>query len=139
MSRHDSLVQAFEAKLVPGFDFSSHDSLEALKIILVKACDVSNECRPLKESEAWADRLLREYFEQVQLLFSTMCFQRVFMFLFSLQPQSDKEKLAGLPFQPFMDREKVTKTTSQISFIKSVLIPMFESLKKVCPSENFLW
>ena len=33
---------------------------------------------------------------------------------------------------PFMDREKVTKPTAQIGFIKFVLIPMFETVAKVC-------
>lgn len=32
---------------------------------------------------------------------------------------------------PFMDREKVTKPTAQIGFIKFVLIPMFETVMKV--------
>jgi len=32
---------------------------------------------------------------------------------------------------PFMDREKVTKPTAQIGFIKFVLIPMFETVAKV--------
>ena len=30
-----------------------------------------------------------------------------------------------------MDRDKVTKATAQIGFIKFVLIPLFESLSKV--------
>ena len=32
---------------------------------------------------------------------------------------------------PFMDRDKVTKPTAQIGFIKFVLIPMFETMAKV--------
>lgn len=32
---------------------------------------------------------------------------------------------------PFMDRDKVTKPTAQIGFIKFVLIPMFETVAKV--------
>ena len=32
---------------------------------------------------------------------------------------------------PFMDRDKVTKPTAQIGFIKFVLIPMFETVMKV--------
>lgn len=32
---------------------------------------------------------------------------------------------------PFMDRDKVTKATAQIGFIKFVLIPMFEMVTKV--------
>lgn len=46
-------------------------------------------------------------------------------------PQSDREKAEGLPVAPFMDREKVTKPTAQIGFIKFVLIPMFETVMKV--------
>ena len=32
---------------------------------------------------------------------------------------------------PFMDRDKVTKATAQLGFIKFVLIPMFEMVTKV--------
>lgn len=45
--------------------------------------------------------------------------------------QSDREKAEGLPVAPFMDRDKVTKATAQIGFIKFVLMPLFESLSKV--------
>lgn len=47
--------------------------------------------------------------------------------------QSDLEKLEGLPVSPFMDREKVTKPTSQCSFIGFVLLPLFEALGEVLP------
>ena len=45
--------------------------------------------------------------------------------------QSDKEKKDGLPIAPFMDRDRVTKPTAQIGFIRYVLLPLFESLNKV--------
>lgn len=48
--------------------------------------------------------------------------------------QSDREKSEGLPVAPFMDRDKVTKPTAQIGFIKFVLIPMFETVMKVSKS-----
>ena len=47
--------------------------------------------------------------------------------------QSDVEKLEGLPVAPFMDREKVTKPSSQIGFIKFVLLPLFETLGDLFP------
>jgi hypothetical protein len=50
--------------------------------------------------------------------------------------QSDREKEQGLPVAPFMDREKVTKPTAQIGFIKFVLIPMFETVSKVCGASD---
>lgn len=37
---------------------------------------------------------------------------------------------------PFMDREKVTKPTAQIGFIKFVLIPMFETVMKVSDEDR---
>jgi high affinity cGMP-specific 3',5'-cyclic phosphodiesterase 9 len=45
--------------------------------------------------------------------------------------QSDREKAEGLPYAPFMDREKVTKPGAQIGFIGFVMIPLFEMLSKV--------
>ncbi|GAB0178278.1 high affinity cGMP-specific 3',5'-cyclic phosphodiesterase 9A [Grus japonensis] len=46
---------------------------------------------------------------------------------------SDREKSEGLPVAPFMDRDKVTKPTAQIGFLKFVLIPMFETVTKLFP------
>ena len=37
----------------------------------------------------------------------------------------------GLQVARFMDRDKVSKPTAQIGFIKFVLIPLFELLNKV--------
>ncbi len=84
-----------------------HSPLQLL-VMIMKSCDISNEVRPRDVSEPWVDCLLEEYFAQ-----------------------SDREKLEGLPVAPFMDREKVTKATAQIGFIKHVLIPTFESVSKV--------
>ena len=62
----------------------------------------------MEVSEPWVDCLLEEYFMQ-----------------------SDREKSEGLPVAPFMDREKVTKPTAQIGFIKFVLLPMYQQLAQV--------
>ena len=62
----------------------------------------------MEVSEPWVDCLLEEYFMQ-----------------------SDREKSEGLPVAPFMDREKVTKPTAQIGFIKFVLLPMYKQLYQV--------
>ena len=90
------------------YDLVSGNLCPQLKMVLVKACDISNEVRPMEVSEPWVDCLLEEYFMQ-----------------------SDREKSEGLPVAPFMDREKVTKPTAQIGFIKFVLLPMFEQLYQV--------
>ena len=65
MSKHNDIFADFGSKIDAGFDFGSPDHVMVLKSILIKACDVSNECRPPRVSEAWVDRLLEEYFAQV--------------------------------------------------------------------------
>ncbi|KAL8624536.1 High affinity cAMP-specific and IBMX-insensitive 3',5'-cyclic phosphodiesterase 9A [Nucella lapillus] len=110
MARHAEIMDSFKDKLVTGFDLSNKEHMDTLKMVLIKCCDISNEVRPMEVSEPWVDCLLEEYFNQ-----------------------SDREKMEGLPVAPFMDRDKVTKPTAQIGFIKFVLIPMFETVAKVYP------
>ncbi|KAM9487519.1 high affinity cGMP-specific 3',5'-cyclic phosphodiesterase 9A isoform 2-T2 [Clarias gariepinus] len=109
MARHGEILDSFKQK-VENFDFTNEEHVTCLKMVLIKCCDISNEVRPMEVAEPWVDCLLEEYFMQ-----------------------SDREKAEGLPVAPFMDREKVTKPTAQIGFIKFVLIPMFETVMKLFP------
>uniref|UniRef100_A0A3P9NBN6 Phosphodiesterase n=1 Tax=Poecilia reticulata TaxID=8081 RepID=A0A3P9NBN6_POERE len=85
-----------------------------LMMILIKVSDISNEARPMEVAEPWLDCLLQEFFNQ-----------------------SDVEKLEGLPVSPFMDRDKVTKPSSQIGFIRFVLLPLFMELANLFPSKRW--
>ncbi|KAK3531195.1 hypothetical protein QTP70_015138 [Hemibagrus guttatus] len=109
MARHGEILDSFKHK-VDNFDFTNEEHVTCLKMVLIKCCDISNEVRPTEVAEPWVDCLLEEYFMQ-----------------------SDREKSEGLPVAPFMDRDKVTKPTAQIGFIKFVLIPMFETVMKLFP------
>ncbi|XP_078283128.1 high affinity cGMP-specific 3',5'-cyclic phosphodiesterase 9A-like isoform X3 [Rhinoraja longicauda] len=109
MARHGEILDTFKPK-VDNFDFSNEEHKISLKMLLIKCCDISNEVRPTEVADPWVDCLLEEYFTQ-----------------------SDREKSEGLPVAPFMDRDKVTKPTAQIGFIKFVLIPTFETLMKLFP------
>uniref|UniRef100_A0AAY4BYV8 PDEase domain-containing protein n=1 Tax=Denticeps clupeoides TaxID=299321 RepID=A0AAY4BYV8_9TELE len=109
MARHGEILDSFKKK-VDNFDFTNEEHVKCLKMVLIKCCDISNEVRPTEVAEPWVDCLLEEYFMQ-----------------------SDREKSEGLPVAPFMDRDKVTKPTAQIGFIKFVLIPMFETVMKLFP------
>ncbi|KTF87642.1 hypothetical protein cypCar_00020340 [Cyprinus carpio] len=84
--------------------------LEKLMMIMIKVSDISNEARPMDVAEPWLDCLLQEFFNQ-----------------------SDMEKLEGLPVTPFMDRDKVTKPSSQTGFIRFVLFPLFIELANLFP------
>jgi hypothetical protein len=81
-----------------------------LCMVLIKVSDISNEARPMDVAEPWLDCLLQEFFEQ-----------------------SDREKMEGLPVTPFMDRDKITKPSSQCSFIGFVLLPLFEAIGRLYP------
>merc|ERR1711936_1125810 len=63
MARHAEILDNFKQTL-DNFDFSSEDHLNTLKMILIKACDISNECRPIIVSEGWVECLMEEYFQQ---------------------------------------------------------------------------
>ncbi|XP_017779576.1 PREDICTED: uncharacterized protein LOC108564888 [Nicrophorus vespilloides] len=104
MARHNEILQQFK-EAIPEFDYSNKTHVNLLCMVLIKVSDISNEARPMDVAEPWLDRLLQEFFKQ-----------------------SDAEKLEGLPVTPFMDREKITKPSSQCSFIGFVLLPLFETL-----------
>ncbi|XP_076069121.1 uncharacterized protein LOC143041178 isoform X2 [Oratosquilla oratoria] len=107
MARHNEILQEFK-DISPNFDFDNKAHTNLLGMVLIKVADISNEARPLDIAEPWLECLLQEFFNQ-----------------------SDLEKLEGLPVTPFMDREKVTKPSSQCAFIGFVLLPLFEALGEV--------
>ncbi|KAK0138453.1 High affinity cGMP-specific 3',5'-cyclic phosphodiesterase 9A [Merluccius polli] len=109
MARHNEILNKFKVTL-PVFDFKTKDHKEGLMKIMVKVSDISNEARPMAVAEPWLDCLLQEFFNQ-----------------------SDTEKLKGLPVTPFMDRDKVSKPSSQTGFIRFVLLPLFTELTKLFP------
>uniref|UniRef100_A0A3P9GYU0 Phosphodiesterase n=1 Tax=Oryzias latipes TaxID=8090 RepID=A0A3P9GYU0_ORYLA len=109
MTRHNEILNKFKSTL-PSFDFTNKEHKDLLMMILIKVSDISNEARPMEVAEPWLDCLLQEFFNQ-----------------------SDVEKLEGLPVTPFMDRDKVTKPSSQIGFIRFVLLPLLIELTKLFP------
>nr|XP_023016121.1 high affinity cGMP-specific 3',5'-cyclic phosphodiesterase 9A-like [Leptinotarsa decemlineata] len=104
MARHNEILTNFK-EIIPIFNYDDKAHVNLLCMVLIKVSDISNEARPMDVAEPWLDKLLQEFFKQ-----------------------SDAEKLEGLPVTPFMDREKITKPSSQCSFIGFVLLPLFEAL-----------
>ncbi|XP_011495947.1 PREDICTED: uncharacterized protein LOC105360679 [Ceratosolen solmsi marchali] len=109
MARHNEILAQF-TDIVSDFNYTSKSHINLLSMVLIKVADISNEARPMDVAEPWLDSLLQEFFKQ-----------------------SDAEKLEGLPVTPFMDRDKVTKPSSQCSFIGLVLLPLFEILGELFP------
>ncbi|CAH8833793.1 unnamed protein product [Trichobilharzia szidati] len=84
-------------------------------MILLKVCDVSNETRSPSVADAWSDCLFNEFFMQ-----------------------ANAEKQAGLPVAAFMDPDCVVKSTSQLNFLDSILIPLIKELVYIFSELNIL-
>jgi len=67
---------------------------------LLHGADISNACKPWNICQAWADRVLGEFFAQ-----------------------GDKEKLLGIPVQMLNNRDTVNKPSSQVAFIEFFVYP----------------
>lgn len=103
-------LQIILERKLNSFFFDFWKKTNQLCMVLIKVSDISNEARPMDVAEPWLDCLLQEFFEQ-----------------------SDREKMEGLPVTPFMDRDKITKPSSQCSFIGFVLLPLFEAIGRLYP------
>ncbi|XP_070183681.1 high affinity cGMP-specific 3',5'-cyclic phosphodiesterase 9A-like [Littorina saxatilis] len=144
MAKHNEILHTFKS-VVPHFDFSDKEHRAVLYMVLMKMADISNEARPLEVASPWLDCLLTEFFNQLMMILvkvadiSNECRPMqvsepwLECLLQEFFNQSDMEKLEGLPVAPFMDRDKVTKPSSQIGFIKFVLLPLFESVGQLFP------
>ncbi|KAJ3257605.1 High affinity cAMP-specific and IBMX-insensitive 3',5'-cyclic phosphodiesterase 9A [Borealophlyctis nickersoniae] len=111
MAKHGDLMASFKKVVEAGFNLEDPEHKMLLLQMIMKSADISNEVRPTDVAEPWVDCLLEEFFTQ-----------------------SDREKAEGLPYAPFMDREKVTKATAQVGFIQFVMVPLFELVSKVLPN-----
>ncbi|KAF7261869.1 hypothetical protein EG68_00865 [Paragonimus skrjabini miyazakii] len=84
-------------------------------LILLKTCDISNEVRPPSVADPWLDCLLDEFFYQ-----------------------ANAERRADLPVASHMDPEKVTRSNSQLGFLRGLLIPLLEDVSKLFPQLQIL-
>ncbi|TPX54946.1 hypothetical protein PhCBS80983_g05673 [Powellomyces hirtus] len=111
MARHGEILATFKKYADEGFTLDDADHKSCLLQMVTKCADISNEVRPPDVADPWVDCLLEEFFEQ-----------------------ADREKKEGLPWAPFMDREKVTKPNAQVGFIGFVMIPLYELVSRVLPN-----
>ncbi|CAH1773198.1 unnamed protein product [Owenia fusiformis] len=145
MAKHSDILNSFKA-IIPNKDFTNKEHKSLVMMILMKVSDISNEARPMEVAEPWIDCLLQEFFNQLlQILVKVADISNEARPMEVAEPwldcllqeffmQSDVEKLEGLPVAPFMDRDKVTKPSSQIGFIRFVLLPLFAALAEMFPA-----
>merc|ERR1719473_585725 len=95
--------------------FRQNDVKKNIRNLMLHAGDVSNPMKPFRICEAWAFKVLEEFFLQ-----------------------GDKEKEIGITVQMLNDRDKVNKAFSQIGFIEFLVAPLtFQMVRILTPME--LW
>ena len=75
MTRHAEILNSFKTRFDIDPPPDIDQDLTYLKMILIKACDVSNEIRPPAVAEPWVERLLQEYFLQVMFFIGAIPLQ----------------------------------------------------------------
>ena len=96
--------------MIPHLTLTLKEHKEILMMILMKVSDISNEARLTEVSEVWLDRLLREFADQYR-----------------------RETELGIEPTPFMNVTEINKPSSQVGFIKFVVLPLYQALADLFP------
>ncbi|KAK9831398.1 hypothetical protein WJX81_001157 [Elliptochloris bilobata] len=103
-----------------GCVFRTAEERAMLVAMLLHCADISNASKPRHIAEKWSVRVLEEFFAQ-----------------------GDRERAAGLPVSPMMDRAATSHALSQINFIEFIVAPLFSQVVRVLPelrpTMQFLW
>lgn len=85
-------------------------TLDALRSMVLHACDISGQAKPVVIGEIWSNRVMSEFFVQ-----------------------GDQEKSLGLPVSPLCDRDTTDIPHSQVGFIQFIVQPTFETFAGLVP------
>lgn len=104
MAQHFDLLGKFKSKLAGnGFDPKDRKDRLLLLQIAIKCADISNPAKSTYLCNAWAARVMEEFFRQ-----------------------GDEERRQQLPISAFMDRTKPAEAKCQLGFIDFIVGPLFE-------------
>lgn len=104
MAQHFDLLGKFKSKLAGnGFDPKDRKDRLLLLQIAIKCADISNPAKSTYLCNAWAARVMEEFFRQ-----------------------GDEERRQQLPISAFMDRAKPAEAKCQLGFIDFIVGPLFE-------------
>jgi hypothetical protein len=118
MGNHARIFGAFrrrQAELIEG-NWTEKDDRRLALSMSIKMADISNCGRPNNLYLNWAKNIASEFYLQ-----------------------GDAEAMAGLSISPFMDRKKAMADfpNGQVSFMKFIVIPMFEAISEFLPKMEF--
>jgi len=78
--------------------------------ICLHSADISNVAKAYRLTVQWVERLMEEFFRQ-----------------------GDEEKKRKIPLSPLCDRYKTSISSSEVAFIKFVVLPWFDKLRNLVP------
>lgn len=112
MGHHFEVTQKFQSRLENGDNWSreSADDRTLLIRILIKVADISNPAKPHETALVWSKRLHEEWYLQ-----------------------GDKEREAGLPVTPIMDRSAAKPAKIAADFIDYILSPLYNNMARLLP------
>jgi len=84
---------------------------DVLMSTVLHACDISNQAKPRALAKTWAERCISEFFKQ-----------------------GDREKERGLVISPQCNRLTTFLPTTQVGFIKFIVLPTYETLGDLLPA-----
>jgi hypothetical protein len=105
MSKHFEDVGKLKTRLAANFDIKEKEDKNLVMEMLVHAADISNPIKPFAICQDWAERVVKEFFNQ-----------------------GDDERKRGIPISFLMDRYTVNIAKSQSGFIDTIIKPLYEIL-----------
>jgi len=121
MGNHAKFFGTFRRRVLELHDggpdaWHGKENVQLALAIGLKMADISNSGRPLHLYTRWAKNISEEFYNQ-----------------------GDAEVAANLSLSPFMDRKKEAEDfpKGQVSFMKFIVIPMFEAIGEFLPKLNF--
>jgi len=116
LEKHKQLVEENKAIFKQKFEIDKKSHVLLMLKLILKCADVSNEVRPETIATPWVERIFTEH-----------------------AMQFNREKTEGIKESSFMDPENLNVPREQISFIKGLLIPMYNELARYSPLVNEIY
>ena len=100
--------------LLSGNEKTKFDEQQILFNYLIHCADLGHNCKKYEISKKWVKELCEEFWSQ-----------------------GDKEKSLGIPVSFLCDREKIDVPSSQVGFLRGLILTTFDSLVEIFPNLKF--
>jgi len=101
---HFTKVAEFKERLQKEYSLEDEKFCTLAVQVLLKCADIAHGAKTLRLHKAWTKKIVNEFFKQ-----------------------GDFEREKGLPVSPLCDRRNVVVSTSQLGFLKVLVLPLYEA------------